>query len=199
MDAELLGGDVHNVNQLTVIANESYADFTNALQKETRDVLRERAVKATTTYFLGKQIKLGEEVHAITEMEASRIVVYLADNGYIDKDHNITPEYREAVANGTVKPLPGQLQPIAEGLTRVINSIFDPKVLKDMIVEDKTTTTQNNLNENFEKAEFQALWKEINHQYVYTVSYDSNELIKNAIGSYFISKMILLKNKGITC
>jgi hypothetical protein len=26
-----------------------------------------------------------------------------------------------------------------------------------------------------------------------------NELVKNAIGSYFISKMILLKNKGITC
>jgi hypothetical protein len=26
-----------------------------------------------------------------------------------------------------------------------------------------------------------------------------NEWVKNAIGSYFISKMILLKNKGITC
>lgn len=181
MDAELLGEDVHDINQLTVIANESYADFTNALQKETRDVLRERAVKATTTYFFGKQIKLGEEVHAITEMEASRIIVYLADNGYIDKDNNITPEYREAVANGTVEPLPKPLQPIAEGVTRLINSIFDPKALEDMIVEDKTTTPENNLNENFEKAEFQALWKEINHQYVYTVSYDSNELIKNTI------------------
>ena len=36
MDAELLGDDVHEVNQLTVIANESYADFTSALQRETR-------------------------------------------------------------------------------------------------------------------------------------------------------------------
>mgnify|MGYP002241337798 CR=1 FL=1 len=32
-DKELLGEDVHEVNKLTVIANESYADFTNALQK----------------------------------------------------------------------------------------------------------------------------------------------------------------------
>ena len=36
MDAELLGDEVHEVNKLTVIANESYADFTTALQRETR-------------------------------------------------------------------------------------------------------------------------------------------------------------------
>ena len=35
-DKELLGDSVHDVNVLTVIANESYADFTSALQKETR-------------------------------------------------------------------------------------------------------------------------------------------------------------------
>lgn len=64
---------------------------------------------------------------------------------------------------------------------KLINSIFDPKALDDMIVEDKTSIPENKLNDNFNKAEFQELWNEINHQYVYTVSYDSNELIKNAI------------------
>ena len=48
MDAELLGEDVHEVNKLTVIANESYADFTTALQRETRDVLRERGTHTHT-------------------------------------------------------------------------------------------------------------------------------------------------------
>jgi len=181
MDAELLGEDVHEVNKLTVIANESYADFTSALQKETCDVLRERATKATVAYFTGKQIKLGEEIYAISETEASRIIIYLEDNGYIDDNKNITPEYREAVANGQIAPLPQKLQPIAEGVTRLINSIFDPKALDDMVVEEKTTTPDNKLNENFDKAEFQALWQEINHQYVYTVSYDSNELIEKAV------------------
>lgn len=61
MDKEVLGDDVHEVNKLTVIANESYSDFTNALQKETREVLRERAAKATVTYFVGKQIKIKEK------------------------------------------------------------------------------------------------------------------------------------------
>ncbi len=181
MDAELLGEEVHEVNKLTVIANESYGDFTKALQRETREVLRERAVKATVSYFCGKHIKLGEEIHTVTEKEASRIIVYLEDNGYIDDNNNITPAYREAVAEGTVEPLPKQLQPIAEGVNNLINAIFDPKALDDMVVGVPPTTAENKLNANFDKAEFQALWKEINHQYVYTVSYDSNELIEKVI------------------
>lgn len=181
MDAELLGEDVHEVNKLTVIANESYADFTVALQRETRDVLRERATKATVAYFTGKQLKIGEDIHTVSEAEASRIIVYLEDYGYIDENKNITPEYREAVSNGTVAPLPQKLQHIAEGVTRLINSIFDPKALNDMVVEEKTSIQENKLNENFHKSEFQALWKEINHQYVYTVNYDSNELIEKSI------------------
>lgn len=181
MDKEFLGGDVHEVNRLTVIANESYADFTSALQKETREVLRERAVKATVAYFIGKQIRIGEELHTIDESEASRIIIYLEDNGYVDSDKHITPQYHEAMANGNLAPLPTKLQPIAEGVIRLINSIFAPKALDDMVVEEKTTTPENKLNENFNKEEFQTLWKEINHQYVYTVSYDSDELIENAI------------------
>lgn len=181
MDAELLGEEVHEVNKLTVIANESYGDFTKALQRETREVLRERAVKATVSYFCGKHIKVGEEVHTVTEKEASRIIVYLEDNGYIDDNYYITPGYREAIAEGTVEPLPKQLQPIAEGVNNLINAIFDPKALDDMVVEVPPTTAENKLNANFDKAEFQSLWKEINHQYVYTVSYDSNELIEKVI------------------
>ena len=181
MDRELLGEDVHEVNKLTVIANESYADFTSALQRETREVLRERAAKATVGYFTGKQIRIGEEIYTISEMEASRIMVYLEDNGYIDSDNNITSGYRAAVSEGTVAPLPQRFQSIAGGISRLINSIFDPKALDDMVVEEKTVIPENKLNENFHKSEFQALWKEINHQYVYTVSYDSNELIEKAI------------------
>lgn len=61
MDKELLGEDVHEVNKLTVIANESYADFTTALQKETWKVLRERAAKATVDYFKTGSLRLGRK------------------------------------------------------------------------------------------------------------------------------------------
>lgn len=45
----------------------------------------------------------------------------------------------------------------------------------------ETKVKENPLNENFAKREFQALWREINHKYAYTVDFDSAELIRNAI------------------
>ncbi|MDE7412957.1 MAG: DEAD/DEAH box helicase family protein [Muribaculaceae bacterium] len=181
-DKELLGDDVHNINVLTVIANESYADFTNALQKETRDALRERAAKATPGYFEGKTITVEGQPHVVTDREASRIMVWLEDNEYIDDSGNITPKYHADVAAESVAPYGKQLEPMAEGVTLLINSIFDPNLLKEMTGDgNKTKLPEPRLNANFAKPEFQALWNAINHQYVYTVSYDSDELIKNAI------------------
>ena len=181
-DKELLGDNVHDINVLTVIANESYADFTGGLQKETREALRERATKASTDYFKGKSITLDGQPHIVSDTEASRIMIYLEDNGYIDDAGNITPKYHADVAAEAVAPYGKQLEPMAEGVTLLINSIFDPNLLKEMTGDgNKTKLPEPRLNANFAKPEFQALWKAINHQYVYTVSYDTAELINNAI------------------
>ena len=184
MDREVLGDDVHLVNKLTVIANESYADFTKALQSETREILRVRAVKATLDYFKGKKFWVNGELHEVNDSEASRILIFLEDNNYIDEQKNITPTYRQAVQNGTVATLPDKLKPIEEGVMKLINGIFDPSQLDDMVEDDnKAQVTENKLNDNFYKEEFKQLWKEINHQYVYTVHYSSDELITKAAQS----------------
>ena len=181
-DKELHGDDVHNINVLTVIANESYADFTNALQKETREALRERATMASTAYFKGKTITLDGQPHIVSDTEAGRIMAYLDDNGYIDDSGNITPKYHADREAGTLAPLPTKLQPMAEGVTRLINSIFDSNLLKEMTDDgNKTKLPEPRLNANFAKPEFQTLWNAINHQYAYTVSYDTAELVNNAI------------------
>ncbi len=181
-DKELLGDDVHNINVLTVIANESYTDFASALQRETRDALRERAAKATSDYFEGKTITLDGQPHIITDSEASRIIIYLEDNNYVDESGNITPKYHADREAGTLAPLGAKLEPMAEGVTRLINSIFDPSLLEGMTENGaKTKLPEPKLNANFYRDEFQALWKAINHQYVYTVSYNSDELIEKAI------------------
>ncbi|MBQ8270201.1 MAG: DEAD/DEAH box helicase family protein [Bacteroidaceae bacterium] len=181
-DKETLGDDVHNINVLTVIANESYNDFTTALQRETREALRERAVMATSEYFAGKRVKDNEgAIHEITPQEASRIIVYLEDNNYIDSNGYLTAIYHTAFAENRLVPFGEKLQPIAEGVTALIQSIFDPKVLDDMVEEAANSTDGNELNDNFNDERFQKLWNEINHQYVYTVHYDSEELIKKVI------------------
>lgn len=184
-DKELLGEDVHEVNQLTVIANESYSDFTTALQRETREALRDRAVAASHDYFAGRKVTdaVTGEVRTISDTEASRIMIYLEDNDYVDASGHLTEKYHADVAAETLAPLGSKLVPIAEDVNKLIKSIFDPKVLDGMVTEASATTPANELNDNFTDKRFQKLWNEINHKYVYTVHYDSEELIDKAIAN----------------
>lgn len=185
MDAERLGESVHDINKLTVIANESYSTFVDDLQKETREALRERPMQATVAYFEGKTFKVGEERHTISAMEAASIVNYLFENDYTDEKGNILQSYHEDMQQEALAPLGKKLQPIAEQVHRLIQGIFDPAALVGMIEDanDKAEVVNEKLNANAQKEEFKKLWAEINHRYVYTVHYDSEELIRKSIAA----------------
>ncbi len=181
-DKELLGDDVHEVNQLTVIANESYADFITALQRETREALRDRVTAASQDYFLGKIVTTDTgEKRKVSLPEASLILGYLFQNDYVDDEGRLTSTYHKESEAGTLAPLPSKLKPIATDVHKLIDGIFNPKVIEDMVEEFSATTPANELNDNFTNEKFQKLWNEINHKYVYTVHYDSDELIDKAI------------------
>lgn len=183
-DKQTLGDDIHAINVLTVIANESYADFTSALQRETREALRDRVTAASQDYFLGRIVKDSSgEQHKISLAEASTIIGYLYQNDYVDDDGRLTPTYLAAADKGELAPLPPKLQPISEGVMKLVAGIFNPKVLDDMVEPVETTTPENNLNDNFDNERFQEMWNEINNKYVYTVHYDSNELIEKVVAS----------------
>ncbi len=183
-DKQTLGEDIHAINVLTVIANESYADFTSALQRETREALRDRVTAASQDYFLGRIVKdASGEQHKISLAEASTIIGYLYQNDYVDDDGRLTPTYLSAADKGELAPLPPKLQPISEGVMKLVAGIFNPKVLDDMVESVETTTPENNLNENFDNERFQEMWNEINNKYVYTVHYDSNELIEKVVAA----------------
>ena len=183
MDFETLGENVHELNKLTVIANESYSSFVSDLQRETRDVLRARPTKADEAFFTGKLVIVGDEKHAITAEEANSIRAYLWENDYIDDKGQITEQYKQDLANGNLEQLPKKLRPMADGIQLLIRALYDSSVAVDNMFEDGNATVikDNKLNDNFAKAEFQALWKEINHKYAYTVHYNSKELIEKAI------------------
>jgi type III restriction enzyme len=184
MDKERLGDAVHDINQLTVIANESYSSFVDALQKETREALRERPTLATLAYFEGRKFKVGEEWHEITGLEANMIMSYLAENDYTDEKGNILQAYHKDLESGSLAPMNKKLQPISEQVHKLIQGIFDPSALDDMIEDgNDEAPVENKMNKNAEMTKFKDLWNAINHRYVYTVHYDSEELIEKAIGS----------------
>ena len=185
MDSETVGADVHVLNTLTVIASEGYADFVAALQDETRAVLYDRPRKASIEYFEGKNVIMADGSTAkINASDARKIYQYLVRNNYVDEDDGITQDYRDDVAADRLKPLPEGLQPIGESIHKLVQAIFDDKVLKEMFADgNKTPAPENPLNDRFYKKEFQNLWTAINHKYAYTVDFDSDELIRKAVAA----------------
>lgn len=181
MDFETLGDSVHDINRLTVIANESYSGFVSGLQDETREVLRDRPKKINTEYFVGKCVLTeNNERHIITNEDATLISAYLIMNQYVDKD-NVSEKYKSDCQNGTLATIVfPQIANMAAGIHNLVQAVFDENVVIESMFEngfDKSNTEDNQLNENFDKKEFQELWKSITPKYVYTVHYNSDELI----------------------
>ena len=107
---------------------------------------------------------------------------YLGFNQYIDYDGKVTDEYRNAQAMGTFAPFPKEISQMAEGVHKLVQGVFDEKILDEMIASaNKPKIIENNLNENFAKKEFQALWNYIHNKYAYTITFDSDELIEKSI------------------
>ena len=182
MDAVALGDNVFDVNKLTVVASEGYKDFVSDLQKGIREDLYGRPEKVSESFFVGKTLSIGGEEIKVSQEQGRDIYRYLIENRYVDKNYHISDKYREDKATNTLAPLPESCSQIPEGVHALIQSIFDPHALDGMIIDGrKTTISENPLNENFYKKEFQKLWNLINHKYAYTVTFDSDELIGKAI------------------
>ena len=182
MDAQSCGDRVHDINILTVVASESYKTFVSDLQSDIKSVLYDRPTVATSEYFKGKYIKVDDIPTLIDDEAANAIEFYLIQNGYVDMKRKVTDKYRADVSMNTLAPLPEELQPMGEGIHTLIRAVYDDRVLAEMFTDGhETKIRENPLNENFAKKEFQALWKEINHKYAYTVSFDSDELIAKSI------------------
>ena len=182
MDVQSCGESVHDINVLTVIASESYKTFVSGLQSDIKTVLYDRPTVATSEYFKGKYVKVDDVPTLIDDNTANAIEFYLIQNGYVDMKRKVTNKYRNDVAMNTLAQLPEELKPMSDGIHMLIQSVYDESVLNDMFTNGhETKVPENPLNENFAKKEFQALWNQINHKYAYTVSFDSNELIKNSI------------------
>ncbi|MCF6226764.1 MAG: DEAD/DEAH box helicase family protein [Xanthomonadales bacterium] len=171
--------NVHQINVLTVIANESYRDFVKALLKETADSLSARPRAANEDYFQGKIIKTKGGSMKIDAQMAKQIYRYLLKNDYTDDNDMIADIYHKAKREGKLAELPETLKPYTEEIHHLISGVFSAALLPD--IEDGRKAKENPLNANFDKKEFQQLWSKINRKAVYTVDFDSNELIRKCV------------------
>ncbi|ARU58208.1 type III restriction enzyme res subunit [Oleiphilus messinensis] len=169
---------VHDVNRLTVVASEGYKDFVSALQKDIASTLSARPRVADESYFTGKLLVTNDGNVEVTPQMAKLIYRYLAKHEYTDLDDHISEEYHQAKREGSLATLPEPLSNYAEQVFQLIDSVYSDAALPSM--EDERKTKTNHRNNNFHKKEFQELWNHINRKAVYTVQFNSDELVEKS-------------------
>ena len=170
---------VHEINVLTVVANESYKDFVTGLQKDISATLSSRPKLANEEYFVGKILMTAAGELIVTQPLAKLIERYLVKNDYTDTNDHITEIYHIAKKDDGLAPLPPELEPHKQQVFELINSVFSANQLPE--IEDDRKGKDNPLNANFDKTEFQDLWKKINRKAAYTVHFETDELISKSI------------------
>ncbi len=181
MDESVLEDDFFKINNLTVIASESYESFANSLQKEISENLsRKVATKLTLDLFdnkvirneYGKEIKLDQTIY-------TQILISCLENDYVDSKGNITQKLKNDLGNNQLK-IPEVLNGFEKGYTNLMKRLF---TTIEIPIENENKNNIKRLipNENFNKKEFQELWKKINVKTIYEVNFDSDELVEKAI------------------
>ena len=170
---------VHDINELTVVTDESYTDFVTGLQHEISESLAARPRKASVTFFVGKTIQTPTGESVIGEAVAQALYKYLVKNDYVNEDDTIADAYKQAKEEGTLAaPTSEVLKPVIDFVWPLIDILY----LDLPIPTDDRKPKKIPLNEaNFARKEFQELWGRINHRAVYQVEFDSAELIRKAI------------------
>lgn len=172
---------VHDINELTVVTDESYTDFVAGLQKEISESLSARPRKASVEHFTGKRYTTEDGESVLDEKLANLLYKYLVKNDYLNADDTVSDLYRTARAAGAlVEPTFDELKPVIDYLWPLVDVLYQdvPKP------EDGRKPKLIPLNqENFAKKEFQELWTRINHKAVYQVEFDSTELVRKCIAA----------------
>ena len=162
------------INNLVVVANESYEDFVNHLQKELEDsgfVFGSLPVNAFTDIlfkFKGKEYKINQE-------ESKEIWDYFKKSNYISDKGAINKSFYNSVKNGSFT--------IPEKFHSAIASITERTEQYQLESHIKKHKNKKKAKLN-EKAlldpEFKKFWEAISQKTIYSVKYDTKELIKKA-------------------
>jgi type III restriction enzyme len=179
MDTYLLGEDVHNVNILTVIANESYDSFAKGLQSEIAEAVADRPRMVSVDLFKNKVIKDASGAEQVIDIDlAQSIYEGLITSGYVKKGA-LTDKYYEDKRNGAVE-IAEEAADCASDVIAIIDSIYDSRAMQP------ENARKNNVELNIDKSklaskEFKALWSKINAKSIYVVAFDEDELVRKAI------------------
>lgn len=184
-DADVLGTDgVFDTNVLTVIASESYDRFAKSLQTEIADACADRPQKVNEDLFVGVKYTTEDNVeHTITKDKADEIQYALIIGGYVDSHGKLTGKYFADKEKGELNF--GNVEDLHNVIVKQLDNVYNPQKIK---VGNGRDNVKANFDEDKFKTEFLDLWNKINIHSYYTVHFDSQKLIDNAVAQLNSSK-----------
>ncbi|MEG2650001.1 MAG: DEAD/DEAH box helicase family protein [Eubacterium sp.] len=180
MDSNALGGDVQNINVLTVIASESYECFVKGLQSEIAEAVADRPRTVTADLFVGKVIRDIEGNEQVIDFDTAQAILFnMIVNRYIDRKGVLTDQYYKDKKNDELK-VAEEVQDSADDVIAIVDSIYDSRSIQ--LENARSNNVELQINpEKLAMPEFNALWKRINAKSAYVVDFDTDELIRKAI------------------
>ena len=180
-DEQLLGGEFFDTNSLTVVASESYDEFASSLQKE---ILESLSRETKITLQILSQITLKNDAGDVLKIDkniATAMIKDWRDKGYIGEDEFISQRAMKDIQNNTFEVIP-ELKGWEKQVKELVAKANSTAVIGDMIGNGKNENIgELKPNENFEKKEFQELWKKINAKATYQINVDSQVLKSESV------------------
>ena len=178
-DESVLHGGVFEVNELTVIASESYNSFAQKLQTEIAEAVGDRPVKVQADLFRDMVVTnaRGEQKQMDAD-DAQDILFTLRMKGYVTKQGQLTQQYHDDKQQGTLD-FGEDYNEYQADIVKRLDSIFNPDSVKP---EDARKAREAKFDQQkFARKEFQDLWRKINSQTYYTVDFKTEDLIRRAV------------------
>ena len=162
-----------SINTLTVMANESYEDFAEALQKEYETETGIRFGIVENHLFANIPIKQEDgSIEYIGQKASEAIYKQFIENGYIDDMGKVQDELRTAIKDNNVN-VSKKFEPIKAEITALARKVSGSLNIKNN--SDKKNISLN--KQVYLDPEFKELWDRIKYKTTYAVDFDSEKLI----------------------
>lgn len=176
-------------NRLTVVANESYKDFCNTLQKEFADQGYKFGIIEVTA-FVGLSVKdKNEQDKELTQEDSIKIHKILEGKGYIDKN-KATAKFYQDKQNGDFETS-DEYADFDKTIAMTIENLSKDCMPKN--VKEKVKVNRNNKVINSEV--FNEIWNRINQKTIYSINMPLDEMKADAIEA--IHNMLAIKKERI--
>jgi len=164
-----------DVNTLTVVANESYEQFAENLQKEIEAdtgirfgiVEKHQFAAIPVTAADGTQQPLGVE-------HSDALWGHLKERGYIDAKGKVQDALRTALKDGNLA-LPANFADQHEAIKEILTKLAGRLEIKNADDRQRVAVRK----EVYLSPDFKALWDRIKHQTTYRVKFDNDKLIED--------------------